>query len=76
MDDRYRLALHWMEEEVDAGTEGARNAALAVMGSNNGRGGAEIESMKSRIEEKTKPLSNGPSDPGILSALLSANLVA
>lgn len=73
--DACRLALHWVEEEVDRGTEAAKAAALAVMGSNKYSKEAEIEAMRERIERKMKALPQGSMEPKIQNALRQGDFI-
>ena len=74
-DETYRLALHWMEEEVDMATVGARVAALAVVDAGADNKEEEISALRIRVKDKSKRLEEGALDPRVRSALRSARII-
>lgn len=72
--DRYRLVLHWMEEEVDSGADGARRAAMAAAKVDDSTGGSEVEVMRSRVVQKARSLTDDVPNPHVVAALRSADI--
>ena len=74
-DAAYRLALHWMEEEIDSETEGPGKAALAVVRSGTRPNEPDVEAMRARVEAKCKDLPSSSGEAELVSALRSGRVI-